>query len=93
MWRWNIIPVDPTPIDVVPSPTTTPESPKYWEFNTSFVSVCFTGGPIRTNGGLVWVYPAPGLTIVTPVTTPLVIVDIAVAVVDPIPTLTSGAVE
>jgi len=39
------------------------------------------------------VYPAPGLVIVTPVTTPLMIVDVAVAVIDPIPTLTSGAAE
>ena len=29
IWRWNVIPVDPTPIEVVPSPTIIPESPTY----------------------------------------------------------------
>ena len=39
------------------------------------------------------VYPVPGLLIATPVTTPPLIVAVAVALVDPIPTLTSGVVE
>ena len=62
-------------------------------FATSQDSVCCAGGPIKTKGGFVDVYPDPGLVIVIPVTTPLPIVAVAVAVIDPIPTLTSGVVE
>ena len=94
MCKWNIIPVAPTPIEVVPSPTIIPESPEYPVFcTTSHNSVCSAGGPIKTKGGFVVVYPLPGLVMVTPVTTPLVIVASAVAVTDPTPILTSGVVE
>ena len=94
IWRWNINPVEPTPTEVVPSPTIIPESPEYPVFCiTSQDSVCLAGGPIKTKGGFVDVYPDPGLVMVTAATTPLEIVAVAVAVIDPIPTLTSGVVE
>ena len=78
-------------------PVITPKSPLY-EAMVLFSVSGPAGGPIRTTGGLVKVYPVPGAEIVTLVTTPAVIDATAVAhKVLPNPTgfciVTSGVVE
>ena len=77
--------VVPTPTLVVPNPTRTPWSPK--KFLTLTSSSVVVGGPIRTTGGLDWLYPDPWLETAIPVTTPPLIVAVPIAVdVDPTPT-------
>jgi hypothetical protein len=70
------------PMEVIPNPTITPESPLY-EY-TGDVSDVNTGGSIKTIGGFVEVYPDPGPIILNELTYPEIIIDDTIAV-DPNP--------
>ena len=68
---------------VTPIPIISPSNPSTVDIKSisSFLTV---GNGAKTWGGLVWVYPKPGLVIVTVFRRPLDIETVAVAVVRPV---------